>query len=90
MCTGYWLPVRPHGVFDGLCLPIPSCYSRQECKLLQARLLELGVSTFLTFSQKRVRGYTVLLVLRSELPKLEKLVGHLLIPSKSHLTKAPE
>jgi hypothetical protein len=89
MCSGYWLDLQRYSTRDGLCLPIPSCYGLEECKLIRARLLELGVNTWLRFSQDRARGYTVLLIERSELPALDKLVGHLLIPSKSHLTKTP-
>jgi hypothetical protein len=89
MATGYWLPVQPYRTLDGLCLPIPSCYGREETALLQARLLELGVDTMLRPAQNRLRGKMVLLVTRSDLPNLDKLVGYLLVPSKAHLTKAP-
>lgn len=89
MATGYWLPRRPYRALDGLCLPISSSYGLEECGLLRARLLELGVFTILQSAQSRSRGKQVLLVTRSDLPNLDKLVGHLLIPSKSHLTKAP-
>lgn len=80
MATGYWLPRQQYRVLDGLCLPIPICYGQEECALLKARLLEMGVSTILRSAQNRSRGKMVLLVTRSDLPNLDKLVGHLLIP----------
>lgn len=89
MVTGYWLPLQPHRAIDGLCLPVPICYGLDEIALLRARLSKLGVDTMLRSAQNRSRGKMVLLVTRSDLPNLDKLVGHLLIPSKAHLTKAP-
>jgi hypothetical protein len=90
MARGYWLPLQSYRAIDGLCLPVPSCYDLKECALLQARVSELGVFTMLRHSQNRARGKIVLLVPKSNLPSLDKLVGHLLIPSKAHLTKVPK
>ena len=89
MATGYWLSPLKYTSTYGFALPLSNTISDTECVLIQNRLRELGLNTVQILVQDRNRGTKRLVVPHSSMQTFDSLIGHLMIPSKAHLTKIP-